>query len=147
MGLQNMEEKSASAAEGFTTTDHEDMRVMTKSLKRRAATMTSAAPATYQVNNDLAKKLINQDKFTREDGQRIMVQVPGEAPVTDMMMPAPTEPSQGYAPSAVEGGEFPPMIVLLCEQDEDVGPHELQAKLAELFKVDPSRFAITVADG
>jgi hypothetical protein len=38
------------------------------------------------------------------------------------------------------------MVILLCEQDEGMGPNELQAKLAHVFGVSPARFAVTVAD-
>ena len=121
----------------FTPDEDADILRMVKGMKRGASM--------YEVNKDVAKRVINQDKFTRDDG-RIMVDVPGEAPVTDMMMPAPTEPSDGYAPSVLGAGEFPPMVIILCEQTEDVGPNELQAKLAEVFRVDPARFAVTIAD-
>jgi hypothetical protein len=121
----------------FTPDENADILRMVKAMKRGAST--------YEVNTDVAKRVINQDKFTRDDG-RIMVDVPGEAPVTDMMMPAPTEPSDGYAPSVLGAGGFPPMVIILCEQTEDVSPNELQAKLAEVFRVDPARFAVTIAD-
>lgn len=129
----------------FSAVDMQDIEAMAQHAKRNAAM--HARVSTYQVDNDLAKRVINEDKFTRDDRQRIPVPVAGEVLVTDMMMPAPTEPSQSMAHSiGGETEESPPMIILLCEQDEDISPIELQAKLAAVFAVDPSRFAITIAD-
>ena len=125
-----------------------DIHMMAKGFRRHMQRMTqeTARPSMYEVDNDLAKLVINEDKFTRDNRQRIPVEVPGEAPVRDMMMPAASEPSFSMAPSIAGPQEFPPMIIMLCEQDEDMSPTTLQEKLAEVFGVDPSRFAVTVAD-
>lgn len=107
------------------------------------------APTTmYEVDNDLAKTVINEDRFTRDGKQRIPVEVPDEVPVRDMMMPAPTEPLDSLAPSIAGHQEFPPMIIMLCEEDEDEesNPSTLQEMLAGVFGVDSSRFAVTIAD-
>jgi hypothetical protein len=106
----------------------------------------------YEADTDLLKRVINEDTFTRTGAQRIPVDVDDEAPVTDMMMPLPMEPSTGYAQSAMTPRsaagveEIPPMVILLCEQDEEIGANQLQAKLAAVFNANPARFAITVAE-
>merc|ERR1712127_173656 len=79
---KNLEAKEAalSGDGAFTEEEHMDIQRMSKTMKRKMG------PANmYEVNKDLAKRVINDDRFTR-DGGRIMVDVPGEAPVTDMMM-------------------------------------------------------------
>ena len=132
----------------FSDNDKQDIQMMAKGFRRHMQKMTQeTSPTTmYEVDNDLAKTVINEDRFTRDGRQRIPVEVPGEVPVRDMMMPAPTEPSDSLAPSIAGQEEFPPMIIMLCQQDEDMSPTALQEKLADVFRVDPSRFAVTIAD-
>ena len=124
--------------------------MMAKGFRRHMQRMTQeTAPTTmYEVDNDLAKSVINEDRFTRDGKQRIPVDVSDEVPVRDMMMPAPTEPSDSLAPSIAGHQEFPPMIIMLCEEDEDEesNPSTLQEMLAGVFGVDSSRFAVTIAD-
>lgn len=138
---KNLEEKEAALSDGgdLSEDDQIDINQMLRIIRRREKAM-------YEVDKNLAKQVINEDKFTRDAGQRIAVDVPGEVAVTDMMMPPPAEPSESYAPSMAAGQGFPSMVILLCEMDEDVSPGELQEKLAELYNVNPERFAITIAD-
>jgi len=109
---------------GYSQEDLNDINAMKRTLNKKIDALqvrtTIAGPIAaptpmIEVNTDLAKRVINEDKFTRDDRQRIPVPVPGEVLVTDNMMPAPTEPSEGFAPSFRGAEEFPPMVILLCE--------------------------------
>lgn len=143
-------EKAKESDAAFTQDDMLQIRSMVRAAKRRA---TWAPQNMYEVDADLAKRVINEDSFVH-GRKRISVGISGEAPVRDMMMPVPIEPSDGYAPSlpsartprSYDQLEIPPMVILLCEQDEGMGPNEVQAKLAHVFGVSPARFAVTVAD-
>lgn len=124
---QKKMEDGAEAGADLTAADLHEVNAMVQFMKSKAKQQQKE----YEFDNNLAKRVINEDKFTRDGGRLIPVYVENETRVSE-------DVSMMY--------DDYKMFILLCEQDDDFSPQDLQTNMAQVFKVDPKRFAVQIRD-
>ena len=128
--LQEKQKKMEDVAEAgadLTAADLHEVNAMVQFIKGKAKQQQKE----YEFDNNLAKRVINEDKFTRDGGRLIPVYVENETRVSE--------------DTSIMYDDYK-MFILLCEQDDDISPQDLQTNMAQVFKVDPKRFAVQIRD-
>jgi hypothetical protein len=120
-------EGGAEAGADLTAADLHEVNAMVQFMKSKAKQQQKE----YEFDNNLAKRVINEDKFTRDGGRFIPVYVENETRVSEEV--------------SMMNDDYK-MFILLCEQDDDISPQDLQTNMAQVFKVDPKRFAVQIRD-
>ena len=124
---QKKMEDGAAAGPDLTAADLHEVNAMVQFMKGKAKQQQKE----YEFDNNLAKRVINEDKFTRDGGRLIPVYVENETRVSE--------------DTSIMYDDYK-MFILLCEQDDDISPQDLQTNMAQVFKVDPKRFAVQIRD-